>query len=132
MPHNKGMDWVRLPLRMAIYFRDDFDCIWCRQMFPLDVMGYGLSLDHVDPEKGNTSDNLVTCCKSCNSSKQNRTLGQWYKRLETRGYNIRHVQARVRYAVKKPVNLDVGRLLAAARRPNCRTGIPGLLVESLI
>jgi hypothetical protein len=130
MPHNTGMDWIRLPLRMAIYYRDTFDCVWCRGVFPLDPKGYELSLDHLDLEGGNEPSNLVTCCKSCNSSRQALPLRQWYKRLAEQGHNIRQVQARVRSAVRKPVNLDIGRVLAASRRPSHCTGIPGMVVEN--
>jgi len=130
MPHNNGMDWIRLPLRFAIYYRDEFDCVWCRQVFPLDPLGYGLTLDHIDPEKGNDVSNLVTCCKTCNSIKQDMNLRQWYKYLVEQGHNLRHVQDRVRKTTKKDINLDVGKWLAAIRRPSYREGIFGLLAEA--
>ena len=132
MPHNQGMDWIRLPLRLAIYYRDEFDCVWCRQVFPLNPLGYGLALDHVDPAKGNNPDNLVTCCKSCNSTKQDKTPRQWYQHLAAHGHNPRHIQARVKKATQKDINMDIGKWLAAIRRPSCREGIPGLLAEACV
>jgi hypothetical protein len=121
MPHNKGMDWVRLPKRMALYFRDSFDCVWCRGVFPICTKGYGLTLDHVDPTKGNTPDNLVTCCGSCNSSKKDLSPTDWYRTLTERGYNVRRIKERVTRLTSKKLNLDAGRWLASLRRPKYAT-----------
>lgn len=118
MPHNTGMDWIRLHKRMAIYFRDDFDCVWCGQVFPPDYRGYGLTLDHLDPGGGNEPENLVTSCKCCNSARGARSLKEWYRCLKGKGHNIRRIQRKVQRLVKKPLNLEVGRILAAARRPD--------------
>ena len=118
MSHNKGMDWIRLSKRMAIYFRDSFDCVWCRNVFPIDTKGYGLTLDHLDSTKGNESSNLVTCCGSCNSSRQDLTLKEWYKVLEKRGYNPRRIKERIARLTKKPLNMHAGKWLALLRRPN--------------
>jgi hypothetical protein len=46
--------------------------------------GGRLSLDHLIPKvKGGpeSSDNLVWCCRSCNSSKGGRDLMEWYSKL---------------------------------------------------
>jgi hypothetical protein len=118
MPHNKGMDWIRLDKRMAIYFRDSFDCVWCRSVFPIDTKGYGLTLDHLDPDKGNESSNLVTCCKFCNSSRKELSLKEWYTTLKKRGYNPRGIKKRISRLIKKPLNLFAGKWLASLRRPN--------------
>ena len=131
MPHNVGMDWVRLSLRMAIYFRDQFDCIWCRQVFPIDPLGYNLTLDHLDSAGGHRVENLVTSCKSCNSAKRDLSLRDWYQHLKEQGYDVRRVQDRVRRAVRAPINLDMGKCLAAIRRPSYRVGVPGAIVEEL-
>jgi hypothetical protein len=120
VPHNKGMDWVRLPKRLAIYHRDSFDCVWCRGVFPLDPLGYGLTLDHVDPQEGHTPSNLVTCCASCNSSKKALTIDEWYRRLAEDGYNIRRLKERVRRLTRKSLNMHAGRWLASLRRPSYR------------
>jgi len=118
MPHNKGMDWVRLPKRMSVYFRDSFDCVWCRGVFPLDHLGYGLTLDHVDPTQGHDAANLVTCCGPCNSAKKDLSPDEWYKRLAERGYNTRRIKERVARLTRKTLNLHAGAWLASLRRPN--------------
>ena len=118
MPHNKGMDWVRLPKRMALYYRDSFDCVWCRGVFPLNHYGYGLSLDHLDPAKGHVSTNLVTCCISCNSARKDLSLDQWYKCLAEHGYSTRRLKERVKRLTQKRLNMFAGEWLASLRRPN--------------
>ena len=69
-----GSKWIRPEKRMAIYIRDGFDCVYCRGVFPL---GTDLTLDHITPRSlGGSTDasNLVTCCLSCNSSRQDAEL----------------------------------------------------------
>lgn len=59
----------------ALWRRDSFTCIYCG-MSPIED-GVKLSSDHiVSLDKGgeHTIDNLVTACKSCNSSKKNKEL----------------------------------------------------------
>jgi hypothetical protein len=120
MPHNRGMDWVRLPKRLAIYYRDSFDCVWCRNVFPIDTLGYGLTLDHLNSKKDNTSENLVTCCPHCNSSRKNLSLDEWYQYLAKKGYNVHHIKARIQRLIRKPINIQAGRYLASLRRPSYR------------
>ena len=118
------MDWVRLPKRMALYFRDSFDCVWCRGVFPINELGYGLTLDHVDPEQGNGPSNLVTCCLICNSAKKDLSLVEWYARLAERGFNPRRIKERIERLTRKSLNLEAGRWLASLRRPKYRTYYP--------
>lgn len=56
--------------RQSLYRRDEFTCIYCGQSSIED--GVRLTADHIVPfNKGGTHtiDNLVTCCKKCNSAK---------------------------------------------------------------
>ena len=61
--------------RANIYVRDDYTCQYCGQQFePED-----LTFDHVVPvaQGGRRSwENIVTCCVSCNRTKDNRTPEQ--------------------------------------------------------
>jgi len=114
------MDWIRLSKRLAIYHRDSFDCVWCRNVFPIDQLGYGLTLDHLYSKKDNTPKNLVTCCSHCNSAKKDLTLNEWYKYLARKGYNVEKIKARIQRLTKKPINIQAGRYLAALRRPSYR------------
>lgn len=64
-------DWGGI--RQAVFDRDGFACVYCGSVLDLQC-------DHVEPlSKGGSSDinNLVTACKSCNSSKGARPLQEW-------------------------------------------------------
>ncbi len=68
---NNGSKWIRPKRRLWIYTRDDFRCRYCQS-------GVRLGIDHLTPlNRGGThrSHNLVTCCHSCNSRKQDKPLG---------------------------------------------------------
>lgn len=59
-----------------IFLRDNFRCVYCGATEKL-------SLDHVHPvSRGgdNSIDNLVTACRSCNSSKGAKDKEEWQKR----------------------------------------------------
>jgi len=101
----RSSSFVRKSLRYAIYFRDGFDCIYCRKVFPLRLDGEGLSLDHVLPRsRGGKSqaDNLVTVCCRCNSRKQAKVMHDWLNAVQRR---------RVARALSRPIDRRVGRLI---------------------
>lgn len=112
MHSTRGMNWIWLATRLAIYARDRFDCVWCRQVFPLSEDGYGLSLDHLEGPS-NAPENLVTCCFSCNSSRQETPLKTWLRGRPDR-------RARMCAAVARPLDRELGRRLVRARQ----AGIP--------
>lgn len=63
--------WIRPDARLSIYIRDGFACAYCgtdlRTAAPADV-----TLDHLLPRSAggkNDATNLVTACRSCNSSR---------------------------------------------------------------
>lgn len=69
-------NWIRPDLRLAIYLRDVFQCLYCGRDLT-DADPRDISLDHVLAKKDGGSNkpaNLVTCCARCNSSKQDRPL----------------------------------------------------------
>lgn len=103
----QGWKWIAVSTRFAIYHRDGFACVYCGTEG--DALGYGLSLDHLTAcELGgtDTSDNLVTCCGSCNSAKGDLTMRAWYAALRTDGANVRRISRRIRRLVR--VNVDAG------------------------
>jgi 5-methylcytosine-specific restriction endonuclease McrA len=70
---------VRKDLRLAIYLRDSFRCVYCcadlHGAAPMDI-----TLDHVVAQAdggSNRPDNLVTACRSCNCSRQDRPLARF-------------------------------------------------------
>lgn len=62
-------------LRAAVRERDGDHCRYCgREVNWRDRKGVaGATYDHVDPQGPNTLENLVVCCRSCNSIKRGRT-----------------------------------------------------------
>jgi len=87
---------------MAIYHRDEFCCAYCGKGSEKEEVL--LTLDHIKAcHKGGTNEvtNLVTCCVSCNSSKQTLTMKAWLQILETRGVDVALVRRRIRRNVRR-------------------------------
>ena len=66
----EGGKWIKQNMRLAIYIRDDFSCVYCGSQ-------ENLSLDHVTPYSkggGDKHNNLVTSCCSCNSRRGNKSI----------------------------------------------------------
>jgi len=69
--------WIRKERRLAIYIRDGFSCCYCGSDLR-NVVPAAMGLDHLEDlvngggHKGGNhkSTNLVTVCRSCNSSRQ--------------------------------------------------------------
>lgn len=75
----QGMNWIRQEKRLAIYLRDGCACVYCGATIETGAI---LSLDHLKPHsKGgnNHESNLITCCKSCNDRRNNRSLSTWIR-----------------------------------------------------
>jgi len=71
---NGGSKWIRKDKRLAVYLRDGFCCAYCgRDLHGADP--HDVTLDHLNAkhQAGNHSEaNLVTACRSCNSSRQDK------------------------------------------------------------
>ena len=87
---------LRKDLRLAIYLRDRFTCVYCladlHGAHPSDI-----TLDHVQAQAdggSNASTNLVTACRGCNCSRQDKPLARFAGR-ETR----EHVRRNTRRAI---------------------------------
>lgn len=70
---------IRKDLRLAIYLRDHFRCLYCckdlHDAHPMDI-----TLDHVkcNADGGsNDASNLVTACRACNCSRQDKPLSRF-------------------------------------------------------
>lgn len=69
---------IRKDLRLAIYLRDRFTCLFCcadlHGAHPTDI-----TLDHAKPDSNggtNKPSNLFTACRSCNCSRQDKPLSR--------------------------------------------------------
>lgn len=94
----QGSNWIRRKKRVAIYLRDDYTCLYCEA----DLSGadqHDVTLDHVRPGHfpgNNRASNLITSCRSCNSSRQDKPLAAFCD-VETRArihHNTRRKLAR--------------------------------------
>lgn len=102
-PRRSSTNWLRRSTRFAIYARDGFRCVHCRAATPKAYDGIGLTVDHIVPRnEGGTNEigNLVTACKKCNSSRQDKRLP-------------RAVERKLLLRAGKPLNRELGRVLAA-------------------
>jgi len=111
-----GMDWICLSRRLAIYTRDGWCCVYCGAQG--EDLGVGLSLDHILPNGDNDTENLLTSCGECNSSKGDRTMRSWFQTLRDRGENTTKLSAKIRRHRLRKIDRKTGRQLAAIRRPN--------------
>jgi 5-methylcytosine-specific restriction endonuclease McrA len=72
--HRRGMsDIAWRKLRQQIFERDAFECQYCGS-------SHNLTCDHIIPlVRGGTNEtsNLATACRSCNSSKGHKDIGDW-------------------------------------------------------
>ena len=99
---------IRPDLRLAIYLRDRFTCVYCCKdlhgAHPTDI-----TLDHITPDsKGGSNDasNLVTACRSCNCSRQDKPLAR-FAGPECRAHikrNTRRSIAKYRALAKSIIN----------------------------
>ncbi len=85
---------IRKDLRLAVYLRDSFRCVYCCR----DLHGAAptdITLDHIRCQAdggSNAPKNLVTACRSCNCSRQDKPLAKFCG-PETRA-DIRRLTAR--------------------------------------
>ena len=112
MSNVHGSKWLRPEKRLAIYARDGFACLYCGSE-------ERLTLDHLlARELGGTNDasNLVTACLTCNSSKQHATMREWFVILRRRGIDTKRMARNIRAHAAKPVDINLGKNLLAARK----------------
>lgn len=102
-PHTtqSGGDAIWYTTRIAVYLRDGFTCHYCGEVV---LVGETASLDHIDPGWNNDPTNLITCCRTCNSSRKNTKLEP-------------NERARARSQARKPLDRETARELAFLLRP---------------
>jgi 5-methylcytosine-specific restriction endonuclease McrA len=74
-----GGKWIRPEKRLAIYLRDEFHCVYCGSNLH-NADPFDITLDHIKCRSagGNNSEmNLITACRSCNSSRGDKTIAEY-------------------------------------------------------
>lgn len=122
MPGDYGC-WIRAPKRFALYARDNFACIYCKRT---NKDGAVLTLDHLMPREAGGSNetvNLVTCCRSCNSSRgavilalkqrgfeltERRIWFHWNQQLIRRGISTEGMADKIRRQRQRKINRTEG------------------------
>ena len=94
---NRGAQ-VRKDLRLAIYLRDDFRCLYCltdlRDAAPSDI-----SLDHLVCQSDGGSNepaNLVTACRHCNCSRGDKPVARFASPEA-----VKHIRRNTRRVIRK-------------------------------
>lgn len=114
----QGAKWLTRARRLGIYLRDGLACCYCGATVE---DGAQLSLDHLTPhcEGGsNTNENLVTCCRRCNSSRGNRPVAVFCDAVAgylNHGITGAMILAHIETTRQRPVDTKAATALIAAR-----------------
>jgi hypothetical protein len=102
----QGGKWCDPVRRLALYLRGGLACVYCGRGIE---DGAQLSLDHLRCHRnggGNESQNLVSCCRTCNSSRGKRSVAEFCRAVAeyldhgiTGEQILRRVRAQARRAV---------------------------------
>lgn len=118
----KSSSWINATRKLAIYLRDDFKCVYCTRSLH-DVDPNYVTLDHIitkwqykqwsiDAQQSfgsiNATSNLITSCKSCNSSRKITSIETY---ALTHGPNT---MARIKYQISLPLNMALAKSIMDA------------------
>ena len=108
---NQGSKWITPTRRLAIYLRDRFTCIYCltdlHDADPRDLTIDHLKCGHFAGNHG--SENLITCCRSCNSSRRDLPLARFATK-EQRAHITRNTRRSMRQYLKLAKAIMAGEL----------------------
>lgn len=109
-PHQPTGCWIRPQKRLAIYLRDSFTCLYCAADLhgadPRDV-----HLDHLTCKSDggtNGENNLVTACRSCNCSRQDKP---WTR------FASPEAKKHIRRNIKRSLNVKLAKAIIAGEGP---------------
>jgi hypothetical protein len=109
----QGMNFVRPEKRIAIYQRDNNQCLYCGKNHA-DGPAYHLTLDHVITDaKGGTNEatNLATSCHRHNSMRGNKPLSQFAREIAGEvGKTPEEIVKTVRKQTKQAIDVPAAKL----------------------
>ena len=112
----QGSKWIAQSTRLAIYLRDGLACVYCGASLE---SGASLSLDHLRPcvaGGSNEVTNLVTCCKHCNDSRQDRPVRTFCRAVgEYLDVDWTEVERHVRACARRALPRELARELISRR-----------------
>ena len=117
-PAANGGKWIRQERRLAIYLRDGLACCWCGEGIE---DGAVLTLEHARPHShggGSRSENLITACRRCNSSRGTRPLAAFARAVAEyldHGADPVRILAHVMMCRRRRVPMDEAKDLIARR-----------------
>ena len=107
---NRSSSWITKHKRWLLYTLHDFPCAYCGTKL---TEGAFLTLDHIVPiEYGGThnkADNLVTSCRSCNSSKEARSLRSFLMYLRNKDVDTDTIKSRIRSQRRHGARVEAGK-----------------------
>lgn len=98
--------WITTARRLALYLRDGFACVYCGTFLHM-AQPSDITLDHLKPRSeggSNESRNLVTACRSCNSS---RSFTPW------RVYASPEARVRIERFIRRVPNIRLAKSILA-------------------
>lgn len=102
----QGSKWIRPAKRLAIYIRDGFHCAYCGRDLK-NASACEIGLDHLvcSSDGGSNSEtNLVTACRSCNSSRGTKAWAD---------YATGGAVERILVLVRLPLNIELAKAIIA-------------------
>jgi 5-methylcytosine-specific restriction endonuclease McrA len=103
--------WIRAEKRLAIYIRDGFACGYCGKSLK-NAEPFDVTLDHLVPRVSggsNNAYNLVTACRACNCSRQDKP---WFD------YATGGARDRIEQLRNSPLNIKLAKALIADKAGN--------------
>jgi 5-methylcytosine-specific restriction endonuclease McrA len=110
--NGRGRHWIRDEKRLAIYLRDGIACIYCGAKLEDGII---LTLDHLQSRKfkgTNEPHNLITCCQSCNSSRQTTPIQKWVLRF---GKKANKIMKTIEQKINTPIDVAETKKIMARR-----------------
>ena len=108
--NKNGSKWIRPTKRLRVYDRDEWCCVYCRKtVYSVALVrdqkaqpasnAEPATLDHIicrsSGKANHHESNIVTCCLSCNSQRQDKPVRAFARLIETKNNTAEEIVKRV-------------------------------------